>query len=141
MEAIIFKDKACTTHLVIPIVSHHLSFSYLLIIPTHYSHHHSNSLYSFSHSQIRNSPKENSIFQPRTINYTQSPHPSWIIPQGMSLKRSNSCMKQIKFTKISKTHFMYKPNFSQNPFNKIRSFGKFQNISYFSRITMIISRK
>lgn len=85
--------------------------------------------------------QEVSILQPRTIHHTQNLHPSWSIHQGMLLKCSNSCMKQIKSTKLSKTHFMCKPNFSQNPFNKIRSFGKFQNISYFSRITMIISRK
>lgn len=82
-----------------------------------------------------------SIFQPRTIHHTQNLHPSWSILQGMLLKCSNSCMKQIKSTKLSKTHFMCKPNFSQNPINKIRSSGKFQKITYFSWITIIIARK
>ena len=141
MEIIKSKDKACTTHLVIPIVSHYISFSYLLIISTHYSYHHSNSLYSFSHSQISKFIQEVSIFQPRTIHHTQNLHPSWSILQGMLLKCSNSCMKQIKSTKLSKTHFMCKPNFSQNPINKIRSSGKFQKITYFSWITIIIARK
>ena len=85
--------------------------------------------------------QEVSIFQPRTIHHTQNLHPSWSIHQGMLLKCSNSCMKQIKSTKLSKTHFMCKPNFSQNPINKIRSSGKFQKITYFSWITIIIARK
>lgn len=135
------KDKTCTTHLVIPIVSHSLSFSYLLIISnTLFPSPLKLSLFFLSLSNSKFS-QEVSIFQPRTIHHTQNLHPSWSILQGMWLKCSNSCMKQIKSTKLSKTHFMCKPNFSQNPINKIRSSGKFQKITYFSWITIIIARK
>ena len=85
---------------------------------------------------------------PRNINFPaknnpsySNLHPSWSIHQGMLLKVSNSYMKQIKSTKISKTHFMYKPDFSQNSINKIRSSGNFQKLTHFYRIIIIIALK
>ena len=68
-------------------------------------------------------------------------HPYWSIHQGKLLKVPNSYMKQIKSTKISKTHFMHKPDFSKDPINKIRSSGNFQKITYFYWITIIIALK
>ena len=127
---------------VIPIVSHsHLPSSFLLFFSQHIILITTQTISILSLTLNLEIPPRNLHISAKNTPIYSNLHPSWSIHQGMLLKVSNSWMKQIKSTKLSKTHFMHKPDFSQDPINKIRSSENFQKITYFYWITIIIAIK